>query len=84
MNTELDQLDEAIDAAFSKRMRLTSIRLLLWLIALLVAAYFWPEQRWIKWLLLLPPVSMLVVATMFMLMKRRLAKSKALEQDARR
>jgi fatty acid desaturase len=79
----LDTVEQALDRNLHKRMRITSIRLVLWLVAIFASIYFWPEQLWIKWLLAIPLVTMLVVAALYASTKRRLQKARLLMEPGR-
>lgn len=68
------EMDDALERGFARRMRVARIRLLLWLVAILPACWLWPQVWWIKWLLVIPLLSLLFMGGAYLQLKRKIAR----------
>ena len=68
------EMDDALERSFARRMRVARIRLVLWLVAVLVAWWLWPQMWWIKWLLVIPLISLLFMGAAYLQLKQKIAR----------
>lgn len=66
------EMRSALERNFARRMKVARIRLVLWPAVILIAHWLWPHAWWIKWLFVIPLISLLAMGAGYLRLKREI------------